>query len=62
MLAGVHIEYELDGATHEERWPSIAAFRAWAQLQPRLRYAAYREDDDGELVLIERGSAGGGRA
>ncbi len=49
------------GEEHEERWDSIARFRAWAMHQGALSYTAYVEDEDGEWVVTETGKAGGGR-
>ncbi len=48
-----------DGEERSERWPSIERFRAWA-LGQRLRcsWSAYAADDDGEWLLIDRGSLG----
>lgn len=49
------------GEEREERWPSVAAFRAWALGQDgRYRYRAYVADEDGEWVPIEDGVAGRG--
>jgi hypothetical protein len=60
-MAEVLIVYESDGVEHEERWPSIASFRAWAMSSGlRLAYTAYAEDDDGEWVVTEKGSLGSG--
>lgn len=55
------IVYHLpDGGEHEERWPSVAAFRAWAELRnQRLRYRVFRADEDGEWLLVETGSVAG---
>ncbi len=50
-----------DGEEREERWPSLARFLAWARTQTaRYSYTAYREDDDGEWVVMEKGRTGGG--
>lgn len=48
-----------DGEEREERWPSLAAFHAWALGEDaRCTYTAYRADEDGEWLLIERGRLG----
>jgi len=40
---------------HEECWPSVARFLAWAQGEElHGTFRAY-EEDDGEFVLIEKG-------
>ncbi|GDY12728.1 hypothetical protein LBMAG53_16060 [Planctomycetota bacterium] len=45
-----------DGEEHEERWPSVERFRAWA-LAERLdgSFTASVEDEDGDYQFIERG-------
>ncbi len=45
-----------DGEEREERWPTLEAFRTWAAAE-RMRgtWSAFREDDDGEWVLEDRG-------
>ena len=36
------------------------AFRAWATTRnQRLNYTAYREDEDGEWLVVERGRVAG---
>jgi hypothetical protein len=46
-----------DGEEHEERWDTIDAFLSWAAGDGASgQYAAYEEDEDGDLVLIERGA------
>ncbi len=40
---------------HEERWPSLPAFLAWADREDlHGTFSAY-EDDEGELVVVEKG-------
>lgn len=54
---------DAEGDEHEERWPSLAAFLAWAEGEGLVcRWSAYRDDADGEGELIARGVTGGGRA
>jgi hypothetical protein len=49
-----------NGEEREERWPSIAAFRGWAVTRDqRLDYTAYREDEDGEWIVLEKGRISG---
>ena len=49
-----------NGEEREERWPTIAAFRAWAVTRDqRLNYTAFAEDEDGEWVVIEKGHVAG---
>ena len=49
-----------NGEEREERWPSIAGFRAWAVTRDqRLSYTAYQEDEDGEWVVQETGRIAG---
>ena len=48
-----------DGEERDERWPSIEGFRAWALTQGRrYRFTAYEEDEDGEWVVVEKGTIG----
>jgi hypothetical protein len=48
-----------DGEEREERWPSIETFRAWALTQGRrYRFTAYQEDEDGEWVVVDKGTIG----
>lgn len=60
-VADVHITFVLpNGEEREERWPTIAAFRAWAVTHDqRLSYTAYRQDEDGEWVVVEKGRVAG---
>lgn len=60
-MPGVLIVYVLpNGEEREERWDSIARFRAWATTRDqRLAYTAYREDEDGEWIVAEKGSVAG---
>lgn len=45
-----------DGEQREETWPSIEHFRAWAATQGQpYSFTAYREDDDGEWMVVEKG-------
>lgn len=49
-----------DGEEREERWRSVDAFRSWAVTQrQQYSYTAYREDEDGEWIVVEKGRAGG---
>lgn len=49
-----------DGEEREEYWPSVEHFRAWVQAQGHaVSYTAYQEDDDGDLVVIDKGKVGG---
>ena len=49
-----------NGEEREERWPTIAAFRAWAVTRDqRLTYTAYSEDDDGEWIVVDKGHVSG---
>ena len=49
-----------NGEEHEEQWPSLPAFCAWAaNRQQRLRYSAFTQDEDGEWVLSEKGRIAG---
>jgi len=49
-----------DGEEREEHWPSVAAFLAWARGQTAAyTFTAYREDDDGEWVVLDKGRTGG---
>jgi hypothetical protein len=59
-MAGVNISYtSADGEEHEESWPSVERFRAWAAIQgTACTYTAYAEDEDGEWVMIDRGRVG----
>lgn len=46
-----------DGEEHDERWPSVDAFLAWAkgeQLQGDWR--SYEEDEDGDFILTAKGT------
>ncbi len=55
------IVYVADGEEREERWPSVASFRAWAMTSGLgLSYTAYAQDDDGEWVVTEKGRLGSG--
>jgi hypothetical protein len=57
-MADILIRFTIDGEEREERWPSIASFRAWALVnQLKLAYTAYEEDEDGEWVVIEKGTS-----
>ncbi|MBA2481412.1 MAG: hypothetical protein H0V44_12180 [Planctomycetes bacterium] len=48
-----------DGEEREERWASLESFRSWALTQgTTYRYTAYREDEDGEWEVVEKGRAG----
>jgi hypothetical protein len=60
-MAEVMIVYLLpNGEEREERWPNVAAFRAWAMTRnQRLQYTVYLEDEDGEWVLQEKGRIAG---
>ena len=60
-MADVLITFVLpNGEEREERWPSIAAFRAWAVTRDqRLSYTAYQEDEDGEWVVMEKSRVAG---
>ena len=45
-----------DGQECEEAWPSVERFRAWAQAEGlRCTWTAYRPDDEGELVVEDKG-------
>lgn len=49
----------VDGETREERWRSVDAFRSWAVAQGISGiFTAYRADDDGEWVVVEKGRVG----
>ena len=49
-----------NGEEREERWPSIAAFRAWALTRnQRLSYTTYEQDEDGEWLVTEKGQLTG---
>jgi len=49
-----------NGEEREERWPTIASFRAWALTHDqRLTYTAYQQDEDGEWDVIEKGRIAG---
>jgi hypothetical protein len=62
-MPDVLIAFTLGDEEREERWPSIAAFRAWVMVnQLRVGYTAYAADDDGEWVVVEKGSLGAGAA
>ena len=53
MRDAVMIHWYLDGAEHDEEWPSLDAFLAWCAgegLRPGWR--AYREDEDGEWLMF----------
>jgi predicted nucleic acid-binding protein len=46
-----------DGGEHEESWPSVDAFLAWAAGEALSgEWRAYQADEDGELVLLARGT------
>lgn len=48
-----------DGEEREERWPSPDRFRAWAAANGvRATYTAYREDEDGDWVVVDKGRLG----
>jgi hypothetical protein len=48
-----------DGEEHEERWPSPERFRSWAAATGlRASFTAYREDEDGDWVVVEKGKVG----
>jgi len=52
----VIVWWTADGEEHQERWPTIDAFLSWAAAEGcEGRYTAYREDEDGDLVVIEKG-------
>ena len=61
MAAATLIVYVLpNGEEREEHWASIATFRAWAITRDqRLTYTAYREDEDGEWVVTDKGRVAG---
>ena len=61
MAAATLIVYVLpNGEEREERWESVAAFRAWAITRDqRLTYTAYVEDEDGEWVVTDKGAIRG---
>lgn len=45
-----------DGEEREERWPSVERFRSWAAAQGgAIGYTAYREDEDGDWVVVDKG-------
>ncbi len=56
-MAHLLIVYHLpNGEEYEETWPSVAAFRAWAETRhQRLHYRAFAADEDGEWCLVEKG-------
>lgn len=60
-MAAVLITYLLpNGEERDEQWPSVAAFRAWAETRhQRLHYTAYVEDEDGEWIVLEKGRIAG---
>ena len=46
-----------DGEERDERWASIDAFRSWAiGDKVRANYTAYEEDEDGDLIVVGKGS------
>lgn len=46
----------IDGEEHEEVWPSVERFRAWAVAEGiRCTWRAYAADPDGEWELIDEG-------
>ena len=48
-----------DGEEREERWASVEAFRNWAVAQEaNCAFTAYREDEDGEWEVVEKGRVG----
>lgn len=48
-----------DGEEREERWPSVERFRVWAASQGNaISYSAYREDDDGDWTVVDKGRLG----
>jgi hypothetical protein len=48
-----------DGEEREERWASVEAFRNWAIAQgAAYDFTAYREDQDGEWEVVEKGRVG----
>jgi hypothetical protein len=52
----------LDGTEHDERWPSIEAFRTWAAAERlRVSYRAYVQDEEGEWEVVEDGRIDGNR-
>jgi hypothetical protein len=56
-MPGLVIEYRLSsGEERSEDWPSVERFRAWAQAEGlRCTWTAYRPDDEGELVVEDKG-------
>jgi|GEM_PF-2486635 len=60
-MPALRIVYLLpNGEEHEEEWPSVSAFRAWAEKRhQRLQYSAFTQDSDGEWVLHEKGRVAG---
>lgn len=61
VVAEVLIIFVLpNGEEREERWPSVAGFRAWAVTHDqRLSYTAYQQDEDGEWVVLEKSRIAG---
>ena len=48
-----------DGEEREERWDSVEAFRSWAVSHDQAyAYTAYRADQDGEWLVVDKGSIG----
>jgi hypothetical protein len=48
-----------DGEEREERWDSVEAFRSWAvSLGHSYAFTAYRADQDGEWLVVDKGSIG----
>ena len=48
-----------DGGEHEEAWPSVDAFLAWAAGEGLCgEWRAYQADEDGDPVQIGRGRLG----
>jgi hypothetical protein len=48
-----------DGEEREEEWDSVEAFRSWAIAHEAIyAFTVYREDEDGEWIVIEKGTSG----
>lgn len=64
MPDGFQISFvSADGEERDEAWASLEAFRVWALAQDEpYAYTAYREDEDGEWVVVEKGRIGGTKA
>jgi hypothetical protein len=48
-----------DGEEREEHWESVEAFRNWAiSHQQSYVFTAYRADEDGEWLVVDKGRIG----